>query len=54
MMRQLPEGNVGTSFVAAHPFHTIDASFELDEFDDFDDFEDDELFADEEPAPAGV
>lgn len=33
----------------------FDASFELDdEFDDFDDFEDDELFADEEPAPAGV
>ncbi len=33
----------------------FDASFELDdEFDDFDDFEDDELFADEEPEPAGV
>ncbi len=35
----------------------FDASFELDEFDDlddFDDFEDDELFADEEPAQAGV
>jgi hypothetical protein len=32
----------------------FDSSFELDEFDDFDDFEDDELFADEEPAPAGV
>ena len=31
----------------------FDSSFELDEFDDFDDL-DDELFADEEPAPAGV
>jgi hypothetical protein len=34
----------------------LDSSFELDEFDDFDDLDDleDELFADEEPAPAGV
>jgi hypothetical protein len=32
---------------------SFDSSFELDEFDDFDDL-DDELFADEEPAPAGV
>ena len=34
----------------------LDSSFELDEFDEFDDFDDldDELFADEEPAPAGV
>jgi acyl-CoA synthetase (AMP-forming)/AMP-acid ligase II len=31
----------------------FDSSFELDEFDDLDDL-DDELFADEEPAPAGV
>lgn len=31
----------------------FDSSFELDEFDDFDDL-DEELFADEEPAPAGV
>ena len=31
----------------------FDSSLELDEFDDFDDL-DDELFADEEPAPAGV
>jgi hypothetical protein len=31
----------------------VDSSFELDEFDDLDDLED-ELFADEEPAPAGV
>ena len=30
-----------------------DEGFELDEFDDLDDL-DDELFADEEPAPAGV
>ena len=31
----------------------FDSSFELDEFDDLDDLED-ELFADEEPTPAGV
>jgi hypothetical protein len=31
----------------------FESSFEPDEFDDLDDF-DDELFADEEPAPAGV
>ena len=37
----------------------LDSSFEPDEFDEFDEFDDlddleDELFADEEPAPAGV